>query len=175
MRSQSRMAPEIKHWAARLAVPLRDAWRGRPGSEARRTVGKIGFWIAQPGLDAAYQRHLVALQKSRRAVAEVATSRKRLELQIAELERQANQAESPAAEAGHEGVAGQGNDPGEFREQLAELRRQHADMQVSQDQAAAVSRRLMTEISAFRASKEATKTAYEAAEEAAKAVWQRAP
>jgi hypothetical protein len=32
-----------------LTAPVHSAWRGRPGSEARRMLGKIGFWIAQHG------------------------------------------------------------------------------------------------------------------------------
>jgi hypothetical protein len=147
------IAPEIEQWAARLTAPVQNAWRGGPGSEARRTLGKIGFWIAQPGLDAAYQRQLVALQRSRRNVADVATSARRLELQIAELERQ-------AAEDG----GGQGN----TAERLAELRRQHADLQARQERAFGLSQRLMAEINTFRAGKEATKSAYTAAEEIAK-------
>src|SRR6478752_10068319 len=100
------MAPGVEEWAARVTAPVHSAWRGRPGSEARRMLGKIGFWIAQPGLDAACQRQLVALQRSRRDVADVATAAKRVELQIAELERR----------AGEDG--GQGNTSG----RLAELR-----------------------------------------------------
>ena len=95
MEYQFRMAPEIGQWAARLTAPLRSAWRGRPDIEARRTLGKIGFWIAQAGLDAAYQRQLAALQRSRRDVAEVATAARRLELQIAELERRAGEPHQP--------------------------------------------------------------------------------
>jgi hypothetical protein len=85
-----RMAPGAEEWAARLTAPVHSAWR-----EARRMLGKIGFWVAQPGLDAAYQRQLVALQRSRRDVADLATTCKRLELQIAALERQADQPEDP--------------------------------------------------------------------------------
>lgn len=169
-----RMAPEIEGWAARLAAPLHSAWRGRPGGEARRMLGQIGFWIAQPGLDAACQRHLVALQRSRRAVADAATTCKRLELQIAELERQADQADDPgrgAADAGPGINADQGNTAQDVTGQLADLRRQLADMQVRVERLSAASRRLMAEISAFRTGAEATKAAYVAAEEAAKTVW----
>ena len=127
MAYQFRIVAEIEQLAARLTAPLHSAWRGRPGSEARRALGKIGFWIAQPGLDAACQRQLVALQRSRREVADVATAAKRVELQIAELERRADE------------DGGQDN----TSEQLAELRRQHADLQNSQERATAISRRLM--------------------------------
>ncbi len=148
-----RVAPEVEEWAARLNAALHSTWRGMPASrEASRMLGKIGFWIAQPGLDAAYQQHFAELRRARRAVAGVATSRKRLELQIAELERQSGIA--PA-------VTGQ----------LTHLRRRYADMQAKEERVTAASRRLMAEINAFQTGKEATKTAYTAAEEAAQAVW----
>jgi hypothetical protein len=129
-------------------------------------LGKIGFWVAQPGLDAAYQRQLVALQRSRRDVAEVATACKWLELKIAALEQQAGQPESLGRKVMGEGW-------GSTAEELAELRRQHADLQAKEERAAAVSRRLMAEIDAFRTGAEATKAAYTAAEEAARTVWHR--
>ena len=163
---QFRMAPGVEEWAARLTAPVHSVWRGRPGSEARRMLGKVGFWIARPGLDAAYQRQLEALQRSRRNVADVATACKRLELQIAALERQADQGEDPGRK-----VMGEGR--GSTAEELAELRRQHADLQAKEEGAAAVSRRLMIEINAFRTGAEATKAAYTAAEEAAKTAWHR--
>jgi chromosome segregation ATPase len=160
---QFRMAPGVQEWAARLAGPVQGAWHGRPGSEVRRTLGKIGFWIAQPGLDAAYQRQLVALQRSRRDVADVATARKRLELRIAELERQADQSVDRDRKVTDEGRSN-------TTEQLAELHRQHADLQAKQERATTVSRRLMAEIDAFRTGAEATKAAYTAAEDAARQV-----
>jgi len=162
-----RIAPETEQWAARVTAPLNNAWRGRPGSEARRTLGKIGFWIAQPGLDAACQRQLEALQRSRRDVADVATAAKRLELQIAQLERQADE----LARQAEDGDQGGTSDQSKTTDRLAEMRRQHADLQARQERATAVSQRLMAEINTFRASKEAAKTAYTAAEEVAKTVW----
>ena len=163
---QFRMAPGVERWAARLAAPVHSAWSGRPGSEARRMLGKVGFWIAQSGLDAPYQRRLVALQRSRRDVAGAATASKRLELQIAALERQADQPEDAGRKMTGEGW-------GSTAEELAELRRQHADLQAKEEEAATVSRRLMVETDAFRTGAEATKAAYTAAEEAAKTAWHR--
>jgi hypothetical protein len=55
--------------------------------------------------------------------------------------------------------------------QLAGQRRQYGDMQAKEERVTAASRRLMAEIDAFRAGKEATKAAYTAAGEAAGAVW----
>ena len=148
-----RVAPEVEEWAARLNASVRSTWRGMSASrDASRMLGKIGFWIAQPGLDAAYQQHLAELQRARRAAADVATSRKKLEFQIAELERQADT-------------------PRDVTGQLTHLRCQYADMQAKEERVTAASRRLMAVINAFQAGKEATKTAYTAAEEAAQAVW----
>ena len=41
MAYQFRIVAEIEQLAARLTAPLHGAWRGRPGSEARRALGKI--------------------------------------------------------------------------------------------------------------------------------------
>jgi hypothetical protein len=162
---QFRMAPEIEQWAARLTAPLHSAWRGRPGSEARRALGKIGFWVARPGLDAACQRQLVALRYSRRDVAAAATARKRVELQITELERRAALPD-PDRKVMDEG---QGNAVG----QLAELRRQYAHLQAEEDRVQAVSRQLMAQINVLRDGTKAIKAAYLTAEEAARTVRHR--
>jgi chromosome segregation ATPase len=157
MGHQFRITPEAEKWAAWLAGRVRSAWRGRPGSEARRIVGKVGFWVATPGLEAAFQRQLVALQRTRREVADVASACKRLDLQISELEQRAS---GPQDSGLADGAA----------EQLAELRRQHADLWIRQERLSAVSTRLIAEINEFRAGKEAAMAAYKAAEEAAKTV-----
>lgn len=65
-------------------------WHGRLAPSApRQLLSKIGFWVAMAGLNAAYHQHPGTLRRVRRAVADVATTRKRLELQIGHLERQA--------------------------------------------------------------------------------------
>jgi hypothetical protein len=166
MESQFRMAPEVKQWAGRLNGSVQSAWGGKPVSKARRILGKVGFWIAQPGLDAACQRQLVALRYSRRDVADAATACKRLELQIAELERRADLPDDPDRKVMDEG---QGHTVG----LLAELRRQLADLQAEEDRVQAVSRRLMAQINVLRDSAEAIKAAYMAAEEAARTVRHR--
>jgi hypothetical protein len=166
MAFRSRMAPTVEHWAGRLAGAMQRAWGDRPDSETRRMLGKLGFWIAQPGLDAACQRQLVALRYSRRDVADAATACKRLELQIAELERRADLPDGPDSKVMDEG---QGN----ATRQLAGLRRQLADLQAEEDRVKAVSRRLMAEINVLRDSAEAIKAAYMAAEEAARTVRHR--
>jgi hypothetical protein len=83
-----------------VVAHVTSAWHSSLAASApRRVLGKLGFWIAQPGLGSAYQQHLVTLARVRRAVADVATSRKRLELQIGELERQAGEQADPSSKA----------------------------------------------------------------------------
>jgi chromosome segregation ATPase len=166
MEFQFRMAPEVKQWAGQLTGSMQRAWGGKPYNEARRILGKIGFWTAQPGLEVACQRQLVALRYSRRDVADAATGCKRLELQIAELERRTDQPDEPDRKVMGEG---QGNTAG----QLAELRRQLADLQDKQDRVQAVSRQLTAQINILRDSTEAIKAAYMAAEEAARTIRHR--
>ena len=88
MQRRMRVTVELATWVARLNAQVNSLWHSSPAASAPRwLLGQIGFWVARPGLDAAYQRQLVALARSRRAVADVATSRKRLELQIGGMER----------------------------------------------------------------------------------------
>ena len=133
----------------------------------------IGSWATGPGLEAAYQRLLLTLNRARRANADVATSRKRLELRISELERQANETEAPggrAMDASQVDAVGQDQTTRDVTEQLADLRRQYADMQAKERRVHAANLRLFAEANAFRTSKDAIKAAHAAAEEAAKAV-----
>lgn len=172
---QIRMAPEAGKRVAGLIARVGSAWHGSSVSSAPRwALGRVGFWVAQPGLAAAYQQQLVVLMRSRRTVADVATSRKRLELQIGELERQASEQEDPrrkASDARQGDTAGQSQTTRDITGQLADLRRRYGDMQAKEERVTAASRRLMAEINAFRAGREAVKAAYTAAEEAAGAVW----
>jgi phage shock protein A len=169
-----RMAPEAGKWVAGLAAQVSSACSSRQARDApRRVLGKIGFWVAQSGLEAAYQQQLAALARARRAVADVATSRKRLELQVGELERQGGEQADPgtgAGDASRRGAAERSQATRDVTGQLAELRRQYAEMRAKEERVAAAGRRLMAEVDAFRTGKEATKAAYMAAEEAAEAV-----
>jgi phage shock protein A len=107
------------------------------------------------------------LTRARRAVAGVATSRKRLELQISELERQAGDLADPrrtATDASQDGTDDRGHPARGVAGSLPEMRRQYADLQAREERVVAASRRLTAEVSAFRAGKEAAKAAYTAAE-----------
>lgn len=163
-------------------VSRRDGLPGRrrpryskPASDAPRSLlGRLGFWIALPGLDAAYRRQLSTLSRVRRAVADVATSSKRLELEVGQLERQLGELADQSrarTEAGQDCTASEGQVSADTCERLASVRRQYAAMQAKGERVFVASRRLQAEIDALRAAKEAVEAAYTAAEEAAEAVW----
>ena len=141
------------------------------GNWVAGVLGKVGFRVALPGLEAAYQQQLVALSRVRRAAADVATLRKRLELQIGDLERQADGQGDPGGKGSDGDTADQNETARDVTGQLAGLRRRYAEMQTEEERITAASRRLMAEVNAFRAGTEATKAAYIAAAEAAGAAW----
>jgi phage shock protein A len=154
----------------------RKPWHGKPASDGPRwLLGRIGFWIALPGLDAEYQRQRLTLTRVRRAAATVATSRKRLELQLGQMEQHAGElgGQSHAGmEAGQGGIADEGQVSRDATERrLTDLRRRYAEMQAEEERVTAASRRLQAKVDAFRAAKEAIEAACTAAEEAAEAAW----
>jgi hypothetical protein len=155
-----------------LNTHLRSAWRRMSASGGPRwPLAESEARSVLPGLDAAYQRQLDKFARVRRSVAIAATSRKQLELQIAQLEQQINGLRNQS----HEALEGSGTDIAEARrsaadEQLADLHRQYAAIKAEEQRAVLASQRLKSKVEAFRAQKEATKAAYMAAEETAEAV-----
>jgi phage shock protein A len=119
-------------------------------------------------LDYSYERQLELLQKVRRGLSDVATSRKRVELQAqklqaagAKLEDQARQAlaqdrEDLAREAVSRRAA--------LTAQLADLKAQHDQLSGEEQKLAEASRRLQAKVDAFRVRKETIKATYTAAE-----------
>ena len=158
-------------------------WRSKPASDGLRwLLGQIGFLVARPGLDAAYKRQLVTMTRVRRAVADVATSRARLERQAGQLDQQA--AEPPgqrhagmaAGQGAHadEGQPGDTADEGQPRdaaERLASLRQRYANLQAREERLMVASLRFQAAFDAFRDGQEAVVAAYTAAEEAAEVAW----
>ena len=130
----------------RLNAHVPGVSRSRPVASAQYwLLAMIGSWATGPGLEAAHQRLLLTLSRARRASADVATSRKRLELQISELERQANETEAPggkAMDASQVDAAGQDQTTRDVTGQLAGLRLQYADMQAKEQRVHAANRRL---------------------------------
>src|SRR6188508_2729509 len=119
-------------------------------------------------LDYSYQRQLELLQKVRRGVADVATSRKRIELQANQLNTQAdkltNQAQK-ALEVGREDLAREAlTRRSGLQQQLSDLQVQHAQLQGEEEKLTRASQRLQAKVDAFRTRKETIKATYSAAE-----------
>jgi phage shock protein A len=130
--------------------------------------------IVFPDLDAAYRRQLETQTRVRRAVATVATSRKRLQVEIGRLEQGIGERGGQGRaemETGHDSMPGASEavlDTAGAR--LAELRRQYAAIQAQEERVAVASTRLQVEINTFRDARKTIEAAYTAAEEAAEAV-----
>jgi phage shock protein A/DNA-binding XRE family transcriptional regulator len=119
-------------------------------------------------LDLSYQRQLETLTKVRRGIADVATSCKRVELQVAALEEQAakfGRRREDALKAGREDLASeaQARESG-IREQLSDLRHKLASLAEEEKKLTAASQRLQAKVDAFRVQKETIKASYTAAE-----------
>ncbi len=119
-------------------------------------------------LDFSYQRQLEALTKVRRGVADVATSRKRVELQASQLEQSAAKLASQrehALNAGEEDLASDARTrEAGVQEQLSGLRRQLLILTGEEEKLTAASQRLQAKADAFRTQKETIKATYTAAE-----------
>src|SRR3954464_9960242 len=119
-------------------------------------------------LDYSYQRQLELLQKVRRGVADVATSRKRIELQANGLSTQADkltQQAQKALEVGREDLAREAlTRRSGIQQQLTDLQAQHAQLQGEEEKLVRASQRLQAKVDAFRTKKETIKATYSAAE-----------
>lgn len=119
-------------------------------------------------LDYSYEKQLELLQKVRRGVADVATSRKRLELQIQGLDGQAAKLEAQAKAAlagGREDLAREAlTRRSGIQTQIADLQTQLADLQAQEEKLTAASTALQQKVEAFRTQKETIKATYSAAE-----------
>ena len=185
-----RMAPEVGAWLAN--VRDRDPAAADLIDEAVAALRAGGESVgpplvvpvddpplnARPDLDAAYGRQLERLTRVRRAVADVATSRKRLELEVGGLEQHLATLGEQSRNALETGRGDLAEQAGERRraaeERLTEMRRQHADMQAEEERLTVASYRLQDKVSSFRTRIEALKTAWAAAEAAAEAAWAEA-
>ncbi|MGE5286031.1 MAG: PspA/IM30 family protein [Micromonosporaceae bacterium] len=119
-------------------------------------------------LDYSYQRQLELLTKVRRGVADVATSRKRVELQINQLEQQSGKLETQgrkALSAGREDLAREAlTRRSGVQGQIGDLRAQYASLQAEEEKLTLASQRLQAKVDAFRTRKETIKATYTAAE-----------
>lgn len=119
-------------------------------------------------LDYSYQRQLELLQKVRRGVADVATSRKRVELQANQLNgemQKLTQSAQRALEVGREDLAREAlTRKSGLEQQAADLMTQHATLQAEEEKLVRASTRLQAKVDAFRTRKETIKATYSAAE-----------
>jgi phage shock protein A len=119
-------------------------------------------------LDYSYEKQLELLQKVRRGVADVATSRKRLELQMTQLQQQSDKLEGQAKAAlagGREDLAREAlTRRSGLSQQVADLQMQYAGLQAQEEKLTAASQRLQAKVEAFRTKKETIKATYSAAE-----------
>ena len=119
-------------------------------------------------LDYSYQRQLDLLSKVRRGVADVATSRKRVELQVNQLEAQSNKLQGQAEKAisvGREDLAREAlTRKSGLQNQVNELTAQHAQLQGEEEKLTLASQRLQAKVESFRTQKETIKAKYTAAE-----------
>jgi phage shock protein A len=119
-------------------------------------------------LDLSYEQQLENLTKVKRAVADVATARKRIEIQAEQLKSQgdklADQAKAAMAQ-GNEPLAREALSRREaIASQLKDLEVQHASVAEQQQKLEDTATKLQTEIEAFRTKKETIKATYTAAE-----------
>lgn len=119
-------------------------------------------------LDYSYQKQLELLQKVRRGVADVATSRKRVELQASQLQREADKltlSAQRALAAGREDLAREAlARKSGLQSQLGDLQAQHSQLQQEEEKLISASTRLQAKVDAFRTRKETIKATYSAAE-----------
>lgn len=119
-------------------------------------------------LDYSYEKQLELLQKVRRGVADVATSRKRLELQIGQLDQQSAKLETQAKAAlsqGREDLAREAlTRRSNLTVQLQDLHAQLAALQDQEEKLTQASQRLQAKVESFRTKKETIKATYSAAE-----------
>jgi phage shock protein A len=119
-------------------------------------------------LDYSYSKQLELLQKVRRGVADVATSRKRLELQIARIKQESDKLHAQAQKAlavGREDLAREAlTRRSGLEQQISDLATQHAALQAEEEKLTLAAQRLQARVEAFRTKKETIKATYTAAQ-----------
>jgi phage shock protein A len=119
-------------------------------------------------LDYSYQQQVEMLTRVRRGVADVATSRKRVELQMNQLQKEADRRDNQARSAlsqGREDLARAAlQQKANVQGQLNDLQGQYSSLQEQEEKLTLASQRLDSKVQAFRTRKETIKATYTAAE-----------
>jgi len=138
-------------------------------------AGQVRGEVEDPreALDLAYARQLQLQAKVRRAVADVVTARKRIELQARQLEASPDRLEQQARTALQDGRQDLARDAllrrAVIRGELGELERQSSMLAAEEGRLIEASKRLELQVQQFRIRKEAVKAAYVAARARAQA------
>lgn len=142
----------------------------RMSTVVQAKMNKIMDKIEDPRetLDLSYEKQLELLQNVKRGVAEVTTSKKRIELQKAKLQMSIDRLDSQAREAlgaNREDLARKAlENKAALQAQSATLDQQIADLETQQQKLMAAESRLATKVESFRTKKETIKAEYSAAE-----------
>ncbi len=119
-------------------------------------------------LDYSYQRQLEMLQRVRRGLTDVATSRKRVEVQAAQLRQSGDKLEKQAQQAlgaGREDLAREAlTRRTAVLDQIEDLDGQGATLQEQEEKLTVSAQRLQSQVETFRTRKETIKAGYTAAE-----------
>jgi phage shock protein A len=123
-------------------------------------------------LDYSYEKQLELLTKVKRGLADVATSGKRIEIQMQAVQASADKLQTQAQQAvtaGRDDLAREAlTRRATANQQLADLQTQHAQIQAEQEKLTQASQKLQAKVDAFRTQKETIKATYTAAEAQAK-------
>ena len=142
----------------------------RMSTVVQAKMNKIMDKIEDPRetLDVSYEKQLQLLQNVKRGVAEVTTSKKRLDLQKAKLQMSLDKLDGQAKEAlqaGREDLARKAlENKASLQAQSATLDQQIADLQDQQQKLMDAESRLATKVESFRTKKETIKAQYSAAD-----------
>src|SRR5919198_4751963 len=135
-------------------------------AKASKTLDK--YEDPRETLDYSYERQLELLQKMRRGVADVATSRKRIELQAQQLQATSTKLEGQARQAlaqSREDLAREAlTRRAAIGSQLTDLQAQHDQLKAEEAKLVDASQRLQAKVESFRTRKETIKATYTAAE-----------
>jgi phage shock protein A len=143
---------------------------GRFSTLIKAKVSKLLDRAEDPAetLDYSYEKQLELVQNVKRGIADVVTSKKRLQLQEQSLQQQAQKLDGQARQAlgaGNEELARTGLQRKQAIEaEVGSLDHQIAELESQQEQLIANEQKLQTKMEAFRSKKEVIKAQYSAAE-----------
>jgi phage shock protein A len=136
----------------------------------RAKANKVLDRVEDPrdSLDLSYEKQIESLQKIRRSVAEVATARKRVEMQASQLEQQSAKLQDQARQAlgqNREDLAREAlSRRAALGAELTDLHAQQAQIADQEQKLVTTAERLQTQVASFRTRKETMKATYTAAE-----------